>query len=109
MKKSSTSLLAALFATAFVHPNLAAEESRDAQELSVSAVPEAVLEYVDRVWRVPRSSLLFSRRPAEGALQVYRVVVSLEVQGVPDNERVFEILYDPERRAVTAERSIRLL
>lgn len=79
------------------------------QDLSVAAVPEAVLEYVERVSAIHRSNLLFSRRPAEAGLDVYRVVVPLEVQGVPDSDRVFEVLYDRERRVVTAERAIRPL
>lgn len=76
--------------------------------MRVSETLEPVLEYVERTREISRSHVLLSSRPAEGALDVYRVVIPVEAKGFPDIERVFDVLYDPQRRIVTAERPVRL-
>lgn len=86
---------------------LAWPEPAHAQTTSTVDTRQTVSAYAMRTREIKQGDFTLKPAPAQGGLQVYRVVVTADAAWIPDIERTFDVFVDSTTGKVTGERSIR--
>ena len=88
--------------------SLARTENAYGQSSAKTNARHAVSDYVIRTREIGQKAFSLKPMPDQGALKVFRVVVTAEIAWIPDIERVFDVHVDPVTGLVSGEHSVRM-
>ena len=86
---------------------LAWTEPAHAQTTPSIDARQTVSDYVMRTREIKQGDFTLKPAPAQGGLQVYRVVVTADAAWIPAIERNFDVFVDSTTGKVTGEHSVR--